>query len=148
MLTRTRGEGRLLAVAVLATSDATGVATTTLETNRTTVVTASAAGESATATVTRRENVITNVVITATSSTAVAGAGQSFSFAAAVTPTADSQQVSRFEWDFGDNTTVTGQSGTQSHVFTSNGVRTVTVRVILQDGREATGQTQVIVSGI
>ena len=131
-----------------AASDATGTATTTLETSRTTVVTATAADESATATVTRRENTVTNVVITATAGTAVAGVGQPYTFAVAVTPTSDSQQVTRYEWDFGDGTTLTSQSGTLSHVYTTNGVKTVTVQVFLQDGREATGQTQVVVSGI
>lgn len=100
------------------------------------------------ATVTRRENTVTNVVITATAGTEVAGVGQPYTFAVSVTPTADSQQVTRYEWTFGDGETLTSQSGTTSHLFTADGVYTVTVEVFLQDGREASGQTQVIVDGI
>lgn len=82
-----------------------------------------------------------------------AGNAVRWKFAATVTPAADIPNVGSYAWDFGDGTenVATSGSGT-SHVYTGgptvNGRKVVTVTIRTNDGRTATGRTEIIVSGL
>jgi PKD repeat protein len=54
--------------------------------------------------------------------------------------------VLRYEWDFGDGTTVTTSGNKTSHVYGSIGTKVVTVKVVLSDSTEATARTEVRVN--
>lgn len=89
-----------------------------------------------------------SVTITATAGTAVTGVGQPWTFTANVTPAAGgADQVESYAWTFGDGSTATTAGNMTSHVYTTNGRKIVTVTVRTIDGRTATGQTEIIVSG-
>lgn len=64
-------------------------------------------------------------------------------FTAAVTPLAVA--ISRFEWTFGDGTSVDTSGGSTSHAYSSAGLKTVQVTAVASNGREGTAQTQVLV---
>ena len=51
----------------------------------------------------------------------------------------------RFEWSFGDGTSVNTSGGSTSHVYSDAGLKTVQVTAVAVDGREGTTQTQVLV---
>lgn len=64
-------------------------------------------------------------------------------FTAQATPPAG-VSIQRYRWDFGDGTAVVETTGDQrTHVFTSAGRRTVTVRAYASDGSIGVGQTEV-----
>ena len=68
-------------------------------------------------------------------------------FTATVTQPAGTLEIDRYEWNFGDGhqTTVTAGSST-SHVYTSSGLKVVTVRAVEKDGRTGTGRVEVNVT--
>ena len=110
----------------------------------------SSTGESVTATtavsVTNRPPL--SVTLAAESETAVPTVGQRWRFTATVTPaTGGADQVESFTWNFGDGTSATTSGNTTSHVYTVNGRKTVTVTVRTTDGRSASAQTEIIVTG-
>ena len=89
------------------------------------------------------------VTITATPGTAVVGRGQPWTFTANVTPaTGGADQVESYTWNFGDGSTATTSGNSTTHIYASNGQRTVTVTVRTIDGRNATGQTEILVNGV
>ena len=57
-------------------------------------------------------------------------------------------EIARYEWEFGDGTNVTTTGPSTSHVFTSAGLRVVTVDVVEKDGRRGTGQAQINVTPV
>lgn len=65
------------------------------------------------------------------------------SFTATVFP--GDAEVRRYEWDFGDGSTLTTTGGTTSHVYGGSGPVTVTVTVLLTDGRTAVGRASIFV---
>jgi PKD repeat protein len=91
-----------------------------------------------------------SVTLTATAGTAVPHQGQPFTFTANVTPaTGGADQVESYSWNFGDgSSTVTTSGNSTTHVYQSNGPRTVTVTVRTLDGRTASAQTEIIANGI
>jgi PKD repeat protein len=66
-------------------------------------------------------------------------------FRAIVNPASEQSRVIRFEWDFGDEgrSTTTGHSCT--HVFTSLGLKVVSVAAVLSDGTRSSAVTMVVV---
>ena len=93
-----------------------------------------------------------NVTISATSGTATAS-GQSWTFTANVTGGGESGSgnatIERYEWDFGDGEEATTSGATTSHIYDTEVTeqrRVVTVEVRTQDGRRATGRTEILVS--
>jgi hypothetical protein len=90
-----------------------------------------------------------SVTFTATAATAVATRGQSVAFAATVLPaTGGSDLVSEYDWDFGDGFSVATSGANVTHVYTTNGAKTVRLTVRTTDGRSATAQVEVLISGI
>ena len=67
------------------------------------------------------------------------------SFTATATASSSAVAILRFEWSFGDGTSVNTSSGSTSHVYSSAGLKTVQVTAVAVDGREGTTQTQVLV---
>jgi hypothetical protein len=89
-----------------------------------------------------------SVTLAAESETAVPTVGQRWRFTATVSPaTGGADQVESFTWNFGDGTSATTSGNTTSHVYTVNGRKTVTVTVRTTDGRSASAQTEIIVTG-
>jgi adhesin/invasin len=148
LVTFASSEGQL--GSATAATDANGQARTTLATNRTATVTASAGAKTSTAvTVTRRDPPsVATASVSVTPATPIVGVGEAVSFTATVTVTpADAAiQASRFEWDFGDGTSVTTTGPTTSHVYTTgpNSVRTVTVTISLTNGQTLVATTQFV----
>jgi Big-like domain-containing protein/PKD domain-containing protein len=133
-----------------ATTDSNGQARVTLTTNRNATVTASAGAKQSTAvTVTRRDPAsVATATLTATAGTPVVGSGQSFSFTATVnvSPADPAIQATRFEWAFGDGSSITTNSPSTSHVYTTgpNSVRIVTVKIDLTNGQTLVATTQIL----
>jgi adhesin/invasin len=89
-----------------------------------------------------------SVTLTATSETAVPMVGQRWTFTATVTPaTGGADQVETFTWNFGDGTSAVTSGNSTTHVYTVNGRKIVTVTVRTTDGRTASAQTEIIVTG-
>jgi hypothetical protein len=89
-----------------------------------------------------------SVTLAAESETAVPTVGQRWRFTATVSPASGgADQVESFTWNFGDGTSATTSGNTTSHVYTVNGRKTVTVTVRTTDGRSASAQTEIIVTG-
>ena len=93
-----------------------------------------------------------NVTITATSGTATAS-GQSWTVTAAVTGGGEggtgNATIESYAWTFGDGSSATTSGNVTSHVYgisSTETQRTVTVTVTAQDGRTATGRTEILVS--
>ena len=133
-----------------ATTDSNGQARVTLTTNRNATVTASAGAKQSTAvTVTRRDPAsVATATLTATAGTPVVGSGQSFSFTATVnvSPADPAIQATRFEWAFGDGSSITTNGPSTSHVYTTgaNSVRIVTVKIDLTNGQTLVATTQIL----
>ena len=133
-----------------ATTDANGQARVTLTTSRTATVTAAAgAKQSAEVTVTRRDPAgVATATLTASGATPVPMFGQTFTFTASVdvSPPDTSIQATRFEWAFGDGSSITTNSPSTSHVYTSgaNSARTVTVKIDLTNGQTLVATTQIL----
>ena len=133
-----------------AVTDSNGQARVTLTTDRTATVTASAgAKQSAEVTVTRRDPAaVATATISATGAAPVPMVGQTFTFTAAVdvSPPDTSIQATRFEWAFGDGSSVTTNSPSTSHVYTAgpNSARTVTVKIDLTNGQTLVATTQIL----
>jgi PKD repeat protein len=90
-----------------------------------------------------------NVTLTATPGTAVLGSGQPVRLTATVTPAVGAADVvEKYEWSFGDGSDAETTGNEVTHVYTSSGVKTATVKVTTIDGRTATATTQFIVAGI
>jgi hypothetical protein len=93
-----------------------------------------------------------SVAVTGTSGTATAS-GQLWTLTASVTGGGESgagnATVSTYEWDFGDGSSATTSGATTAHVYstgTSEQRRVVSVTIRTQDGRTATGRTEILVS--
>ena len=133
-----------------AVTDANGQARVTLTTDRTATVTASAGAKQSTAvTVTRREPAgVATATLTATPGTPVLGSGQPFAFTATVSVSPDDTaiQPTRFEWAFGDGRSITTNSPSTTHVYTTdaNAPVTVTVKIDLTNGQTLVATTQIL----
>jgi len=133
-----------------AVTDANGQARVTLTTDRTATVTASAGAKQSTAvTVTRREPAgVATATLTATPGTPVLGSGQPFAFTATVSVSPDDTaiQPTRFEWAFGDGRSITTNSPSTTHVYTTdaNAPVTVTVKIDLTNGQSLVATTQIL----
>ena len=131
-------------------TDASGQARTTLTTTRTATVTASAGSKtSSTVTVTRRDPAsVASATIAATPGTPVMGVGQTVAFTANlnVTPPDSAIQATRYEWAFGDGTSVVTNGNTTSHAYTSgaNSPRIVTVKIDLTNGQTLVATTEIL----
>ena len=68
----------------------------------------------------------------------------SVSFAVTVSPT--DVAISRFDWTFGDGTSLSTSGDTTSHVYSSSGTQTVRVTAVAVDGRTATAQIQIVIA--
>jgi adhesin/invasin len=93
-----------------------------------------------------------NVAITAQSQGNATVAGQQWNFTANVTGGGESgtgnAAVERYTWDFGDGESATTSGATTSHVYDAEATeqrRVVTVTIRTQDGRTATGRTEILV---
>lgn len=93
-----------------------------------------------------------NVAVSGSAGTATAS-GQLWSFTATVTGGGETgtgnATIAAYEWDFGDGTSATTSSATTAHVYSTAAAeqrRVVTVTVRTQDGRTATGRTEILVS--
>jgi hypothetical protein len=148
LVTFASSEGQLASSTAM--TDANGQARTQLTTNRTATVTASAGAKQSTAiTVTRRDPAsVVQASITATPAAPVPMFGQSFAFTASITvnPPDTAIQATRFQWDFGDGSTLTTNSPSTSHIYTSgaNNARTVTVTIDLTNGQTVVASTQIL----
>ena len=82
---------------------------------------------------------------------AASASGQLWSFTAVVVgggEGATTAAIESYAWDFDDGTTATTSGGTTAHVYETQATeqrRTVTVTVRTQDGRSATGRTEILV---
>ena len=59
--------------------------------------------------------------------------------------------MANYEWDFGDGSTATTSAATTAHVYATSGTeqrRVVTVTIRTQDGRTASGRTEILVGRI
>ena len=89
------------------------------------------------------------VTLSATVGTVVANVGQPVTLTATVTPATDGADVaSKYEWTFGDDATAETNGASTTHVYTTNGARTATVKVTTTDGRTATARAEFIISGV
>lgn len=70
--------------------------------------------------------------------------GQTVVFSVAVSPAGAS--ISRYEWNFGDGTSMTTSSSSINHLYGSNGTKSVTVRVVPTVGEALTVFIQVHIS--
>ena len=67
-------------------------------------------------------------------------------FTATVTQPAGTLEIVRYEWDFGDGASSDTTGPSTSHVYTSAGLKVVTVRAVEKDGRTGTGRVEVNVT--
>ena len=93
-----------------------------------------------------------SVAVDGTGGTATAS-GQRWTFTATVTGGGEggtgNATVQRYDWDFGDGDTATTSSATTAHIYDTELTeqrRIVTVTIRTQDGRTATGRTEILVS--
>lgn len=100
----------------------------------------------ATVTVTRRPApAIPKVALSSTCAAATTN-GQSCTFTATVTDTDDETRPTRYEFSFGDGSSVSHASNIATHVYTDGGVvRVVTVRVTLFNGTTIEATTEVLI---
>ncbi len=141
----TTTEGTLAASRVV--TDAAGEAktslTVTLATGGTAVVTALAGTKSGTVTIGRQTPAPRPTVTLAAVPATATESGHRFEFTATVAGTNDTTLPIEFEWDFGDGQAATTNGASIGHVYTTNGVKNVTVTVTLTNGQEITASTQV-----
>ena len=57
-------------------------------------------------------------------------------------------EIDRYEWTFGDGQTTVTAGSVTSHVYTSSGLKVVTVRAVEKDGRSGTGRVEVNVTPV
>ena len=107
---------------------------------------------SVTVLVTPRVTTPISVAVDGTGGTATAS-GQRWTFTATVTGGGEggtgNATVQRYDWDFGDGDTATTSSATTAHIYDTELTeqrRIVTVTIRTQDGRTATGRTEILVS--
>jgi hypothetical protein len=107
---------------------------------------------SVTVLVTPRVTTPISVAVDGTGGTATAS-GQRWTFTATVTGGGEggtgNATVQRYDWDFGDGDTATTSSATTAHIYDTEATeqrRIVTVTIRTQDGRTATGRTEILVS--
>ena len=94
--------------------------------------------------VTVSSTAVTPLSVAVTPSTSTPTVGIPVAFSASVSGT--SGGIIRYEWDFGDGTSVQVTTGNQtSHNFTAAGTRTVRVTVVGLNGATGVGQTEVVV---
>jgi len=78
----------------------------------------------------------------------VLGSGQPFAFTATVSVSPDDTaiQPTRFEWAFGDGRSITTNSPSTTHVYTTdaNAPVTVTVKIDLTNGQTLVATTQIL----
>jgi hypothetical protein len=148
-VTFTTSEGTLSSTRVI--SDTDGQARTQLTTDRTANVTATAGTKTSNQiTITRRDPVPSPTVTFTSTGAAPSLAAQLWTFAATVTglPADGSVTAREFTWDFGDDTVLTTNSPTASHVYNvPRKVYTVTLRVVLSNGQSITAVNQIITGG-
>ena len=87
-----------------------------------------------------------NVTLTKTSPSTDPAVDTPVIFTAVATPA--TVAIVRFEWAFGDGTSVNTSGASTSHAYSSPGIKTVTVTAVAQDGRTGTGQTQVLITQV
>jgi hypothetical protein len=146
-------QGTVSAASVL--TDGNGQAQTSLTLGRKTTTSAESVTVTATAGAAKDATVtvlwqlappVPTVALQATCETAVK-TGQSCSFTATVSPeNNDDVRPVKFEFDFGDGTSVTTSSKTTTHVFTSSGVKVVRVHVSLFNGTSVDATIEVFVN--
>ena len=86
----------------------------------------------------------TPLSVSITTGTSTPTVGVPVAFTASVSGT--SGGIARYEWDFGDGTSVQVTTGNQtSHNFTTAGTRTIRVTVVGLNGSTGVGQTEVVV---
>lgn len=85
---------------------------------------------------------ITGLSATLGASTSTPTTGSSVVFTASVTPS--SAVIYHYEWDFGDDTSATTDGNQVSHIYTSTGRKTVTVKVVPYYGRSNADVTVII----
>ena len=89
------------------------------------------------------------VTLAASLGTVVALVGQPVTFTATVTPaTGGADVVRKFEWSFGDDTSIDTNGNIVTHVYTKDGRKVATVKVTTTDGRTAEARAEFIISGI
>jgi hypothetical protein len=134
------GDGTVQSVGAIATN-ATATATHLYAIPGTYHVVATASGNDGGAATSSTTVAISPLTLTPSGpSTSAAGASGSY----AVTPTTGAF-IDHYEWDFGDGTTISSPSNTQTHIYTTTGTKTVTVNVVPAIGltRVVTIQVQV-----
>ena len=134
----------------VASTDASGAATTTLTTNRDATVTASAgAGATAgtnTGTVTVKVNVAGTIAVTVAPSPGVVG--QPVAATVTLTPNANGSPFQRgtVEWGDGGSTAIGGSSTTVQHTYTRSGTYVVRVTVLDQLGDSSSSSATLLVN--
>ena len=78
------------------------------------------------------------------STPAVTG-GPPVSVAFAVTVSPSDVPIRRYDWSFGDGRSLSTSGPSTSHVYRSDGTRTVRVTAVAVDGRTATAQIQIVI---
>ena len=68
----------------------------------------------------------------------------SVAFTATVEPTGT--PIRRYDWTFGDGTSLSTSGASTSHVYSSSGTLTVKVTAVAVDGRTATAQIQIVIA--
>jgi hypothetical protein len=108
---------------------------------------------SVTVLVTPRVTTPISVAVEAGTPGSATASGQRWPFTATVTGGGEggtgNATVQRYDWDFGDGDTATTSSATTAHIYDTEVTeqrRIVTVTIRTQDGRTATGRTEILVS--
>ena len=68
---------------------------------------------------------------------------RAITFTATVTVASGTLEIERYEWNFGDGATAVTSGNSTSHVYSSAGLREVTVRVVEKDGRLGFGRVEI-----
>ncbi|HEY6508989.1 MAG TPA: Ig-like domain-containing protein [Vicinamibacterales bacterium] len=127
-------------------SDSAGEVRTVLTTDREATVTATAGAQTATVSITRQDPLPIPVVALTSVKDLATAMGQRFTFTATVSGNDDTTRPVRFEWNFGDEVTAVTSTGTAIHFYDDELVRrTVTVRVVLENGDTISATTEVSV---
>jgi len=111
------------------------------------VVTAAAGTKTSTVTITRRPAPAIPKVSLSSTCAAASKNGQSCTFTATVTDTDDQTRPVKYDFNFGDDASVSNSSNVATHIYTTGGVvRVVTVRVTLFDGSTIEATTEILLS--
>ena len=87
-----------------------------------------------------------NVTIAASPDSVPFNDGQRFTFTATVGPAAAAATAVRYEWTFGDGSTVTTNGNVTAHIYTTKGRQSVKVRVTLANGQAIEAVTEINVA--